>query len=85
MKTEKNYPIVELKFRGIDSFNRPVFYSKTHGFFGCTEVLFEMNASESDVLKQINEHNLVWFGNSFDCEPMGTRIKPGAIKIIRSE
>jgi hypothetical protein len=78
----KNDTTVKLKFRGIDSFNRPVFYSKTHGFFGSTEVLFGASASESEVLEKISEKDLVWFGYSFDCEPLGTRIKPGAVEIV---
>lgn len=68
MKNEK------VKFVGIDSFNRPIFRSidfpRNH--FGATDVLFSFEADENEVLSRISAKDLTYFGNKFDCEPMGT-------------
>ena len=74
-----------VKFRGIDSFNRPVFVSveSPKCFYGSTDILFGYHSTEEEVLSKITEEDLCYFGSSFDCEPMGTAA--GHIKIQRPE
>lgn len=74
-----------VKFRGIDSFNRPVFVSveSPNCFYGSTDILFGYHSTEEEVLSKITEEDLCYFGSSFDCEPMGT--PAGHIKIQRPE
>ena len=68
MKNEK------ITFVGIDSWNRPIFKSVDlpRRYYGATDVLFSLNAEESEVLARISTEDLTYFGNKFDCEPMGT-------------
>lgn len=75
---------IKIKFVGIDGFNCPIFKqvaSRSH--FGSTDKLFSDDADESEVLKTVSEEDLCYFGNSFGCEPMGTRA--GDIEILRPE
>jgi hypothetical protein len=67
--------MILVKFVGIDYWSRPVF-KNTEGkdHYGSTEILFAENATEQEVLKVISETDLLYFGNSFGCEPMGTVI-----------
>lgn len=63
-----------IKFVGIDGFNRPIFKSldkKLH-FYGSCYKLFGYDATESEVLSKVNEEDLSYFGNHFNCEPYGT-------------
>ena len=63
----------KIKFEGIDNWNRPVFKAKdSRERFGCIHELFDYDATEMDVLSKVNEEDLCYFGNSFNCEPMGT-------------
>jgi hypothetical protein len=68
MKNEK------ITFVGIDGWNRPIFQSIDHPgrYYGATDVLFSLNAEESEVLARISTEDLTYFGNKFGCEPMGT-------------
>lgn len=63
-----------VRFVGIDRFNRPVFKSldKSRRFYGSTSTLFSDYADEEEVLRDVTEDDLVYFGDYFDCEPMGT-------------
>jgi len=64
---------VIMKFVGIDYSNRPVFKDiKKKEYFGLVNILFSQDASEEDVFKAIKISELVYFGNKFGCEPMGT-------------
>ena len=78
-------PLELIKFRGVDYFNRPVFRSITHkrNFYGCTYRLFAYDATEDDVLDEIDERDLCFFGNSFGCEPEGWEVDN--IKIITKQ
>jgi hypothetical protein len=79
MKTEKTELIT---YWGIDNFNRPVFKSlEYNNFFGCVSKLFSYQESESEVLKQVNESDLMFFGNKFNCEPNGG--STAGIKIVK--
>jgi len=70
-------------FTGIDGWNRPVFRSVDfpRNFFGSTDVLFGLEATEAEVLEKVAEHDLTFFGHKFGCEPMGTPAK--GIEITR--
>ncbi len=66
--------MINVKFVGVDSFNRPIFKSITDkAYYGSTETLFNSNAQETEVLSEISVTDLTYFGSSFGCEPMGTR------------
>jgi hypothetical protein len=61
-------------FYGIDGFGRPIFRSleNKNNYYGCTYQLFD-RVDERLVLSKLTEADLVFFGNCFGCEPMGTR------------
>lgn len=69
--------IVEIKFRGIDDWNRPVFkvagekYSSLH--FGSTNKLFNNDDSVGIINDYFKDHieELEYFGDHFNCEPHG--------------
>jgi hypothetical protein len=63
----------QVKFKGIDGWNRPVFQSLKFdkNFFGSVDKLFDDQATEQEVLQEIEPKDLVFFGNHFGCEPMG--------------
>lgn len=68
--------MVQVKFYSIDSWNRPIFKSvSSRQYYGDTNKLFSYGTSEAEVLNQITAADLVYFGSSFDCEPMGTLVK----------
>lgn len=81
-----NYPPkkeILIKFEGIDRFNRPIFKSlDTKSRYGSVDMLFNYNATEEEVLERISEKDLLWFGNSFGCEPMGDPCEN--LKIMRN-
>jgi len=64
----------QVKFVGIDRFNRPVFKSidKPKHFYGDAGHLFSYGATEAEVLVRVTANDLCYFGSSFDCEPYGT-------------
>ena len=75
---------IKIQFRGIDSWNRPVFCSieKPHRYYGSVNSLFDDGATEEKVLSEIDEDYLVYFGDHFGCEPMGTN--SGNVEIVRN-
>jgi len=75
---------VKVKFEGIDSWNRPVFKSLlSKSRYGSVDILFDYNTTELKVLEKINEDNLLFFGDSFGCEPMGDTVTN--LEIVRPE
>lgn len=75
---------MDIKFEDIDDWNRPVFRAiKSNYRFGSVEILFPYGESEESVLEKVSEKHLCYFGNSFNCEPMGTSVEN--LKIIRRE
>lgn len=74
-----------IKFVGIDYWNRPVFKSldKRMQFYGSVHKLFPAGATETEVLEKVTEKDLCFFGNKFNCEPWGT--PTGELKIIKKE
>ena len=60
-------------FEGIDSNNRPVFKGINSCLrYGNCEELFPYQTSEAEVMKKVTSESLVYFGESFGCEPMGS-------------
>ena len=74
---------LELKFVGIDSWNRPIFkdVNNKKAFYGATDKLF--NPSEH-VLSGVKPEDITYFGRSFNCEPMGTPVSQ-TIKFITAQ
>ena len=69
--------ILKLKFYGIDNFNRPIFKNiEKKQFYGSTYKLFNHNANVTEVLKMVDEKDLTYFGERFNCEPLGIPINP---------
>ena len=65
-----------LKFKGIDDWNRPVFkdVDGPH-YFGSTNKLYGYDEFQKSGLQFFKEHpeELEYFGSSFNCEPIGSR------------
>lgn len=96
-----NLKEIDLKFKGIDSYNRPIYKviningHKPEGgsaYFGSTGVLY--SAFETTSKEKINEINqffrenikeLTFFGYSFDCEPIGSNALNWKLNIIDNE
>lgn len=79
-KGKENKPI-KVKFHRVDSYNRPVFKDiEKNRFYGALNKLFSYTDSENKVCETVCPEDLVYFGNSFDCEPMGTPVE--AVLII---
>lgn len=63
-----------VKFEGIDSNNRPIFKDVNSCLrYGNTEELFPHWTDEKTVLKKVESESLSYFGDTFGCEPMGSR------------
>ena len=77
---------IKIKYLNIDSFNRPIFKAIDSPFYyGSTDVLFPYEENEAEVRRKILVDDLCYFGNHFDCEPMGTPVIPGILEIIWSD
>ena len=64
--------MITVTYEGIDRMNRPVFKNvKSKSRYGSLNILFPYCESEDEVLKKVYARDLVFFGNKFDCEPMG--------------
>lgn len=64
----------DLKFRGIDDWNRPVFKDVDSSlYFGDTNKLFDWSADAETVSNYYRNDpsGLEYFGSSFNCEPHG--------------
>ena len=74
---------MKVNFEGIDDFNRPIFKGiDSNQRFGSVDFLFGYESTEKEVLETITEEDLLYFGNHFGCEPMGTP-PINTIKIIK--
>lgn len=67
---------VNIKFKGIDSWNRPIFKAiNKNWYFGSTETLFGYDEEEqAKKFFKENINQLTYFGTHFDCEPLGIPI-----------
>jgi hypothetical protein len=75
--------IRELKFVHIDFWSRAVFKDNYGNYFGNVDVLFDGTDDLSKVIERVNEQNMQYFGREIDGDPMGTKIKPDKIKIVK--
>ena len=67
--------MINVKFYGIDSWDRPVFKEVgKRSFYGSIDHLCSYGDSEQKVLEKVSANSLVFFGSSFDCEPCGTSV-----------
>ncbi len=73
----------ELKFEGIDDWNRPVFKDHNNNRFGDVDNLFNWGDTFETVTSKISEKHICYFGSTFGCEPMGTLINPDKIKLVK--
>jgi hypothetical protein len=78
--------VIALKFIGIDSWHRPVFKAIDAPFYcGSIDHLFDPSVPQDDIIEffegTIADH-LVYFGKTFDCEPMGTSLAGFIVVII---
>ena len=60
-----------IDFVGIDRFNRPVFKDDLNNHYGSIDKLFQYTATREEVLGKVTEKDLLFFGSSFGCEPIG--------------
>jgi hypothetical protein len=64
--------MIKVKFEGIDSWSRPIFKDVDSSMrFGSVDKLFGGDIKKEEILQLITESDLTYFGNRFDCEPMG--------------
>ena len=74
-KERKQVDQVRLIWRGVDSWNRPVWKAPDQkAFYGSVTELFNYDATEDEVLKKVDTFELCYFGDHFGCEPMGSSI-----------
>lgn len=76
---------LEIKFKGIDSWNRPIYkVIDKNVYLGsvCTLFDYSIDKSEIDNYFKDNLSELCIFGDTFDCEPLGTDIKKDINLII---
>ena len=67
--------VLRIKFKGVDSFNRPIFKPIDRDlYFGSTSQLFSQNDSPQYIIDNIKLDELVYFGDKFDCEPDGDKL-----------
>jgi len=85
--------IIEVSFKGIDDWNRPV-YKLVRGnvYFGSTNILFpDKNIAPNNTEEEINEYfknnieQIEYFGNSFNCEPHGGMPSKYQLSIISNK
>lgn len=68
LKPEKR----KLTFASIDRFDRPLFKLEgTKLIFGSTDILFNFEDTEEEVLKRVKLDDLCYFGTKLGCEPEG--------------
>jgi len=75
---------MDIRFEGVDSFNRPVFKSIDSNYrFGSVDTLFSHSDTEEFIVKYFknNLEELEYFGRSFGCEPIGGMLSNVKLKI----
>ena len=76
---------VNLEFKGIDYFNRPVFKDvESNNYYGSTHKLFGWEDSAEKVIEYFrsNIDELEYFGTRFGCEPYGGMSKNIIFNIV---
>ncbi len=75
----------DIKFRGIDSWNRPVYKVVDKNiYFGSVNMLFNYDAGVTEVNEYFrnNLEDLEFFGDHFGCEPHGGRASNWVFNIV---
>ena len=76
---------MDIKFRGIDSWNRPVYkVAEKEIYFGSVNKLFSYDATATEVNEyfKANLDDLEFFGDHFGCEPHGGRASNWVFNIV---
>jgi hypothetical protein len=73
---------IEVEFEGIDDWHRPVFRDLNNNRYGSCDYLYSYNELDK-MWKELTGDHLVYFGSKFNCEPMGTIIKKGLLKLVK--
>ena len=77
--------MITVTYENIDDWNRPVFKSiKSRSRFGSLDTLFPYQEGEKAVLQEVSAEDLCYFGNRFNCEPMGN-VTEEPIEIITNK
>jgi hypothetical protein len=66
--------IVNVKFAGVDSWDRPIFKDvNSNNYYGSVTTLWDAYDSKDEIVNYFRDHieELEWFGIKFDCEPNG--------------
>ena len=82
--------IIEIKFKGVDDFNRPVFkVPEQNIYFGSVNTLLpDPKINPNGTVEEINAYfrkhtdEIEFFGEKFNCEPHGGRSSKWEFKII---
>jgi hypothetical protein len=77
--------IIEIKFRGVDRWDRPVFKQVDKNiYFGSVNTLMP-NKTKEEIITYFEDNlqELEFFGDSFDCEPHGGNSPKWKFKIIK--
>lgn len=59
----------QLKYVGLDNFNRPVFKDKSAHFYGSVDVLFSSETSPEKIINALSPHNICYFGKNLIVNP----------------
>jgi hypothetical protein len=70
MAEEKKPTLIE--FWTIDRWNRPVFRAENGNLYGSLDKLFSHGTTEGEVLEEVSETDITFFGRDIDDDPMGT-------------
>jgi hypothetical protein len=75
-------PVIKVKYCGSDHFYRPIFKDVAKEvYYGSTHILLSNHDFKVRGKESLTENDLVYFGNSFGCEPMGTT-PAGTLEIV---
>jgi hypothetical protein len=70
---EEKHKEIFLRLHGIDCFGRLVFKEiDKNNFYGSVTKLYSRNDGVGGIPPDIKSEDLVYFGNTFGCEPMGS-------------
>lgn len=76
--------VTTIQFCGVDCWSRPYFMAiGKKGYYGSVDILFDDDATEGEVLRDLKEDDIVFLYNSPDDDPEGTKpVKP--VRILRN-
>lgn len=77
--------VIKVKFRGIDSHNRPIFQAiNCNDYFGSEFYLFSMSEEKETIIEFFQDKldRLSYFGSHFDCEPMGLPLNNVRLELV---